>query len=120
VGKYKDRFFTGNSVLLEFARKYIFAGWKIQSFLMEPGDKLVQYYSYVGNSDVPYPVLLGEKNVYFMLDMKYVSKDAFPKLKKSEWYSAYAWFYGHIGGVDFSKKAQDMRNVKLVHDRNEL
>ena len=34
-------------------------------------DQFKKYYSSVGNSDVPYPILVGSEYVYFMLDGVY-------------------------------------------------
>ena len=41
----------------------------------ETSDQIQKYYSNLGNNDVPYPVAVGEKNAYFMLDRKYVAKE---------------------------------------------
>ena len=60
--------FDGNSILLQLTRdKYVYIGSWIYEFVTKD-DTIVTYFSKVGNSDVPYPVALGEKNVYFMLE----------------------------------------------------
>lgn len=117
VGFYKNPEFTGNSVLIEMKRKFIFVGWKVQEFSLEPKDQIERYFSMVGNSDVPYPVLVGEKNVYFMLDMKFVPRSEFPPMRISDWENAYAWYYGHKGDKKLESVAQDMRGVKVIHER---
>lgn len=55
----------GNSILVRLRelQKYIFIGMNIFSF--ETTEKILHYYSPIGNSDVPYPVAVGEKNVFF-------------------------------------------------------
>lgn len=82
----------GNTILLELAGgKYVWIGSSIYEF--KPKDKIVKYFSQVGSSDVPYPVALGEENAYFMIEDKYVPRDAFPE--DVDWYSkAYPIFYG--------------------------
>ena len=43
-------------------------------------DHIEEFYSMIGHSDVPYPVALGEKNVYFLIQngsYGYVSRDHF-------------------------------------------
>jgi hypothetical protein len=84
----------GNSILLNVSRnKYIYIGHKIYEFTIE--DKFEAYYSVIGNNDVPYPVLLGSKYVYFMLDYVYISRDLFKaKMNASEWADAYSYYYG--------------------------
>lgn len=84
----------GNSVLLELNNKYVFIGHEIYTFKLAPGDEFVKYFSLVGNSDVPYPILLGKENVYFMLDKKYVPRSMFPGgMRMSDWENAYGMFY---------------------------
>jgi hypothetical protein len=61
-GQYK-----GNSLLLEISGgKYIYVGHMMMEFSLQPGDTVVQYYSPVGNNDVPYPYIMGKDFVYFM------------------------------------------------------
>lgn len=78
----------GNSILLEISNgRYVFIGGLIYEF--EPKDKIVEYYSMIGNSDVPYPVAVGEKNVYFVASggrEGYLSRDYFEGFP-----SKYSW-----------------------------
>jgi hypothetical protein len=62
-------------------------------------DKVDKYFSMVGRNDVPYPVLLGTENIYFMLesDHSYIPRDMLPaNLTKAQWEDAYTYFYGWI------------------------
>lgn len=71
--------FVGNSLLLHVSgNKYIHVGVEVYEFEIE--GKVENYFSMVGRNDVPYPVVLGDKNVYFMLDgdHKYVAREHFP------------------------------------------
>jgi hypothetical protein len=53
------------------------------------------YYSLLGNSDVPYPVLLETTYVYFLLDHNYISRNEFsPSMTKKDWEDAYSRYYG--------------------------
>ena len=86
--------FIGNSILLHLSgKKYIFIGAKIYEFDMD--DEVEHYFSMIGRNDVPYPVILGKKNVYFMLDKTYVSRDHFPVKTKTQWEDAYS-YYGAV------------------------
>jgi hypothetical protein len=90
--------FVGNSVLLHVSgKKYMFIGDKIYEFNME--DAVDSYFSMIGRNDVPYPVLLGTHNVYFMLDHTYVPRSAFPALKAEQWEDAYTYYYGYVDPV---------------------
>jgi hypothetical protein len=87
---------TGNTILLHISgNKYMFVGQEIYEFTME--DDFEAFYSIVGNSDVPYPITLGSKYVYLMLDSDhtYISRDLFKaKMTGTEWADAYAYYYG--------------------------
>jgi len=62
----------GNSILIrDYSGKYIFIGHRITLFEIKK-DKLVTYYSPIGNNDVPYPYIVGQEYVYFMLENKRV------------------------------------------------
>lgn len=58
------KYFDGNTILLELKNKnYVYIKDEIQKIKIN--DKIKEYYSFVGNNDVPYPMAIGEKNVYF-------------------------------------------------------
>jgi hypothetical protein len=84
----------GNTILLHISgKKYMHIGYDIFEFTME--DEFDTYYSLVGNNDVPYPVLLGTKYVYFMLDYATMPREAFKaKMTAADWADAYRYFYG--------------------------
>ena len=64
----------GNSILIQLTNtQYVYIGHIIYEF--KTSDQIQKYYSNLGNNDVPYPVAVGEKNAYFMLDRKYVAKE---------------------------------------------
>ena len=87
---------TGNTILLHVSgNKYIFVGPEIYEFTME--DEFEAFYSQVGRNDVPYPITLGSKYVYLMLDgdHTYIPRELFTaKMNKTEWADAYAYYYG--------------------------
>ena len=87
-------FGKGNSILLHVnGNKYMYIGHEIYEFTME--DDFDKYYSLIGNNDVPYPIIVGTKYVYFMLDHIYLSKELFKaKMSAAEWADAYTYFYG--------------------------
>lgn len=87
-------FGKGNSILLHVSgNKYIYIGHEIYEFSIE--DEFEAYYSMIGNNDVPYPVLLGSKNVYFMLDHAYLPREVFKaKMKSDDWADAYSFYFG--------------------------
>ena len=60
--------YKGNSVLLSLGdNKYVFIGQSIWEF-STGGDRILEYYSPIGNSDVPYPFAVGENYTYLMLE----------------------------------------------------
>jgi len=79
----------GNTILAHISgNKYLCIAEFIYEFETK-NEKILKYYSHVGNSDVPYPLAVGENNVYFLIDKGsegYVSKDFFDGFpKKYKW-----------------------------------
>jgi hypothetical protein len=106
----------GNTILLKIKKdRYVFIGWCIYEFLTK--DDIKEYISPVGNSDVPYPVAIGEKNVYFMLDMRYVPISEFNSFTKEVKQNAYAYYYGRSGDEPLSKHSSKMKSVKMIQKR---
>lgn len=76
----------GNSVLLHLgANRYMYIGESIYKFNTN-GDCILDYYSPIGNSAVPYPFAVGENYTYIMLDkVRYpnsvidTNKDPYPQ-----------------------------------------
>ncbi len=104
-------FFKGNSILLHVSsNKYVHVGSSIYEFQMD--DKVDKYFSMVGRNDVPYPVLLGTENVYFMLegDHCYLPRDMLPAgLTKAQWEDCYTYFYGWVNPVDGQHRTDQER-----------
>ena len=97
-------------------------------------DEVDNYYSLIGNNDVPYPVLEGKTNVYFMLDYKYVPCSAFEiKMTPKMWEDAYAYYYGWLDpktgethgmedmkkcGCALEKIAKKMKGFHMINRRS--
>jgi hypothetical protein len=119
----------GNSILVHVSgNNYMYIGHEIYEFQME--DTVDTYFSIVGNSDVPYPVLLGTENAYFMLDRCYVPRSEFdPKMTKAEWEDAYQRYYGYADAMTgesppkgvradgMEKKCKKMKGFHIVVKR---
>mmetsp|Transcript_28772 Transcript_28772/g.82359 ORF Transcript_28772/g.82359 Transcript_28772/m.82359 type:complete len:444 (-) Transcript_28772:22-1353(-) len=100
---------------------YVFVGSCIYAFTAPDGDEILEYYSKVGRSDVPYPVAVGRKYIYFMLDQVCVPRAAINEeawlhdplhvelgVEGSRWEDAYRWLY------DFGKKEELIRFPNYV------
>ena len=119
--------FIGNSILLELAspaNTYVFVGHEIYEFKM-PDDEPEKYFSLVGNNDVPYPIILGKNNVYFMLDRKFVSREHFPlKMTALQWEDSYHIFYGDwdtkktMWVNSLEDRAKKIKGLKIIQKRN--
>lgn len=97
--------YPGNSILLHLhGDKYMFVGWKVYEFEVEPGDAIVKYYSPVGNSDVPYPYAVGKFRTYFMLE-----EESLPSSVLNLKEDAYKQFYG-LRGTLTQKQIKEMSN----------
>jgi hypothetical protein len=110
--------FYGNSILLQLSsKKFAYIGHEIYEFVT--ADEPVAYYSLIGNNDVPYPVLLGAKEVYFMLEHVHVRREDFPERFKL-WENAYWNFYKYSNDEKDHVQAVPlpMRNLKMIRARN--
>ena len=110
--------FVGNSILLHVSgNKYIHVGTSIYEFQMD--DKVEHYFSMVGRNDVPYPVLLGTENVYFMLedDHCYLPRDMLPAgLTKAQWEDGYTYFYGWTNPIDGQHRTDAERKKEALEN----
>ena len=128
----QDRSFSrGNTILLKLPKhkkhplklnRYVFIESEIYEF--STTDKIVKYYSMVGNADVPYPIAVGEENVYFMLDRKYIPLKYFPKkIKARDFEEAYDLFYNYTPSNNDEEKEPlakgakryNFKHVKKIH-----
>ena len=113
--------YDGNSILLHIPSKhkytYIFIGHEIYQFTTK--DKIIKYYSPLGQSGVSYPVAIGKVNSYFMLDKKYISNKIIPKkwLNINKVDCLYNIYYGNDTHKPLEKKAKKMKNYKIIHKR---
>jgi hypothetical protein len=118
--------FDGNSVLLELnPKKYAFIGDTFYEF--SSPEPIVKYISSVGNNDVPYPVALTKKFVFFMLDAprRYDAKDKSFKLDMfrrsafssgTDWSDLYNEYYEMENNKEF-EAAKKRVIVKVIHAR---
>jgi len=66
----------GNTLLVQIsAQTYLFIGHEVYRFSLRR-DEIIEYYSPIGNSDVPYPYAIGGEYCYFFLDKKRVLTSA--------------------------------------------
>ena len=78
------KYFDGNTILLLLNNNnYIYIRNSIEKFKIN--DKIKKYFSFVGNNDVPYPIALGKKNIYFFdYPSGYLPLNEFPKFKSEK------------------------------------
>lgn len=82
-----------NTLLIKLsAHEYMHIGPVIYTF--KTNNKIVDYISPLGNSDVSYPVAYGTSNIYFMSDFSYVDKKNLCKANVANAERIYADFYG--------------------------
>ena len=98
----------GNTILVHIsANRYLCIAEWIFEFETN-GDKIQEFHSQVGNSDVPYPLAVGDKYIYFLISKGsegYLSKDFFEDFPiKHKWaIDAYSRLWGQGPFVDFTK-----------------
>jgi hypothetical protein len=112
----------GNTILAHISgNKYLFIGPWIYEF--ETKGKIVEYHSQVGNSGVPYPLAVGENNVYFLIakgEDGYLSREYFEEFPKK-----YSWAidgYLRLWGQNkfdkkLSKQTKKISKIKVIKKR---
>ena len=99
----------GNSITAQIGpATFLHIGRKAFTFGLEPGDAVVRVDSPIGNSDVPYPVLIGKTHSYFLTESNGVGVVA------NEHLNVKRDLYGQFYGLSPTVKAQ--RSFKrLLH-----
>lgn len=104
-----DPKWKGNSILAQLsANRFLEIGREIFEFTLMHGDSPVAYSSYVGNSDVPYPYLVGKTHTYLMIEDVVIPNEALD-LKKD----VYDQYYGN---KDVAASAKKLKK-KVIHKR---
>jgi hypothetical protein len=109
----------GNSILLGLGgNKYRFIGWDIYDFTTLEGDKIIKYYSDIGNNDVPYPFAVGEKYIYFLTEKVAVPIELF-NFKEDMYHQYYRRTQKGYDeySPEFVKKHVKKLKVKIVQKR---
>ena len=90
IGNGKEAIEQGNSILLKMSNgEYIFIGHEMYKFKMN--DTIVKYFSLVGANDVPNPIILGKRFVYFLGlgERVYYDRELFMYSKNDNYANAY-------------------------------
>jgi len=111
VPKDPETGYDGNSILIQLSdNMYTYVGSEIYTFLTN--DKIIKYYSPVGNSDVPYPYAIGTNNIYLTLERMYFDK------KYARGVDPYGAYYGHKGFTKVPKEYVHSIDIQfIVHER---
>jgi hypothetical protein len=82
----------GNSILLKLKvkNKYVYIGDEIYEFKTK--DEIIEYYSPIGNNDVPYPVAFGKENIYFMPEHFFLPRKVCSGFKDINIVGAYGYY----------------------------
>ncbi len=113
----------GNSILLQTGSKYIYIGSEIYEFSPIKGDTIENYYSDIGNSDVPYPYAIGKTHVYIMLDKMAIEKSFFDMKADiyQQYYSATTYLpmclKGHGNPAQCKDKVEAKRIIEDLKDK---
>jgi hypothetical protein len=103
-----------NTLLIKLsAHEYMHIGPVIYTF--KTTDKIVDYISPLGNSDVSYAVAYGKSNIYFMNDFKYVNKKNLREATVANAECIYNDFYE----LNIAKK-KEMRDIALIAESQGL
>lgn len=116
------KFGLGNSILLKIGNNnYVFIGDYVYEF--QSLDNIIDFFSMIGNSDVPYPVAIGEKNVYYLIDKGsngYLSKEYFEDFpNKHSWgLDSYAKLWGQKPFTDNIPKNANFTQAENIRKKS--
>jgi hypothetical protein len=120
-----NKFGLGNTILLEIANnKYVFIGDAIYEF--STSSPIIEFFSMIGNSDVPYPLALTKDNIYFLIDKGtngYLSREYFTDFpKKYNWaLDSYSKLWKlnpfRMDQNNLKNKTKKFENIKIIHNR---
>jgi hypothetical protein len=100
----------GNTILLQISKnKYVIIDSGVHEFTTK--DEIIKFFAQIGRNDVPYPIALSKEYVYFMLDMVYIPRELFPKMKEGEFEDAYGYYHGN--------KDDEYDNISKILYKNE-
>ncbi len=106
IGKTEFKNEYGNSLLVNIKdNKYVFIGGHIHEF--DTKDKIIKYFSPVGNNDIPYPYALGEKYIYLMIE--YVKVEKHNVVDNENRFEPYDYYYNR--NYDRINKGQKNNNI---------
>jgi len=113
-----DKGDDGNSIVVQIKHDtYVYIGSEIYQFqLSDAKEKVVEYVSHIGNSGVPYPYLLTNKNIYFMCEKRYASRDIYSD--EDIFNDPYIKFYESNSSKSKSpEQGRKIKHVKVLHRR---
>lgn len=107
---YKEDDIIGNSILVQINKqKYMYIGSTIFSFSTQ--DEIIDYFSPIGQNDIPFPYAIGKTYTYLMAEKKYIHNE---KLKVEDPYTQY---YNHdMKYSKFTKFFKDL-HTEQIHGR---
>lgn len=125
VKKYKTKKIfidNGSSLLAMLSKyKYVFIGFMVYEFSTDK-ELINNFKSPIGPNDVPYPIARGDKNLYFMLEKKYISKEHIPEniLLIHDWSedspkmdNPYIYFY-ELSKIN-KELIKDLKDFKIIN-----
>jgi hypothetical protein len=109
--------FDGNSFLVELhpptSNTYLYIGKGVYSFKVDDDERVLTYQSPIGNNLVPYPYMITNKRVYFLMEQKTLDINDFPKpeiIKATMKEDLYEYLYN----PELKLKAKKMKKVKII------
>ena len=119
-------FCDGNSILVHLKDNlYAFIGEEIYEFTIPKDDCIMAFFSPVGNNGVPYPTAHGLKNVYFLLDHKYISNEEIDAKNGNITHTRDFQFFAYGTFYDMKEKNpkeeySKLENVKVIASREQI
>ncbi len=93
-------FIENNTLLVYMGNgKYMYIGNRVYTFDTHEKEKIQDYYSPIGNSDVPYPYAVGETYTYLMLEKVMIPNTSYMNTPIKDPYRAY--YANDSIGIDY-------------------
>ena len=112
--KIKESEFKGNTIMLDLGKnRFVFIGYKIFEFKLEPNDIFEKYYAPISKKNEVYPIIKGKNNLYFLDTQDFYPRGKFHNsINKNNWCPTAKWATNFLN-MKLIGQNKPLRNIKI-------
>lgn len=96
--------FNGNTILFKIGKNKYRHVTNNRIYTFTPKEHINEFYSLIGNNDVPYPFALTNDYAYLLIENKYISKSEFDIIENIDWTDTIRYYYDNFYNTNKAKK----------------